>query len=133
MKFSTVKIILIFVLLAQFLFTGAVLAASQKDIMAQVQAGGDEAGIATSKPAQTFVAELIQIVLASVGMVFIVLIFYGGYGLVTAQGNEEKAKQAGKTIQAAAIGLLIILMAYGITYFVASHFQEAAAGALKTQ
>lgn len=100
------------------------------NIMGQIQAGGQSAGIATVKPPQQVIAEIIQIALRTVGIVFIALIVYGGYKLITAGGNEEQAKKALSIIKPAIVGLLIILMAYGITLFVAAKFSQAAAGGI---
>lgn len=103
-------------------------AALSENVMEQVKIGGEKAGMTEKNKAaespQKFIAEIVQILLGTVGIVFIVLIFFGGYELVTAHGSEEKAKKALGIIQPAVIGLLIILMAYGITTFVASRFKQ---------
>lgn len=63
-------------------------------------------------------ALLIQGFLGILGIIFIILIILAGYHYMTAQGEEEKVKKATQTIWRAIIGLMIIIAAYSITYFV---------------
>lgn len=100
------------------------------NVMGQVDVGAANAGLTAPMPPQLLVAEIIRIVLSTVGIVFIVLIVYGGYMMVTAGGEEEKAKKAQGIIQKAVVGLVIILMAYSITLFVAIRFQQAAGASM---
>lgn len=64
------------------------------------------------------IAVVIQTFLGFLGIIFVVLIIYGGYLWMTARGNEEQVNKAKDTIKRAAVGLVIILAAYSITYFV---------------
>jgi hypothetical protein len=67
-----------------------------------------------------FINNAIQIVLGLLGIIFIVLIIYGGITWTTAGGDETKVEQAQKTIKNSVIGLIIVIAAYAITYFVIS-------------
>jgi hypothetical protein len=49
---------------------------------------------------------------------------------MTAAGNEEQITKAKKTMTAAAIGLIIILAAWGIAIYVAAALRRAATGEL---
>jgi cytochrome bd-type quinol oxidase subunit 2 len=60
----------------------------------------------------------IQAILALLGIIFIVLIVYGGITWMTAEGEESKIEKAKKTIQNSIIGLIIVVSAYAISYFV---------------
>jgi cytochrome bd-type quinol oxidase subunit 2 len=64
------------------------------------------------------VATVIKGALSLLAVVFIILIVLAGFKWMTAQGNEENVKQAQETLKTAIIGLIIVLAAYGITYFV---------------
>lgn len=97
----------------------------QQQISGQIEAGREKAGIADAVSFQTVVARVIYVVLSTVGIVFIALLAYGGYDLITARGEEEKIKKAISIIRPAIIGLVIILLSYSITYFVAERFQQA--------
>jgi len=68
--------------------------------------------------------KMIQIAISAflglLGIIFLVLIIYAGYNWMTAQGDEEKVTIAKNTLTRAVIGLIIIVAAYSITYFVFS-------------
>lgn len=61
---------------------------------------------------------VIQIALSFLGVIFLILMIYGGFLWMTARGNEEEVKKAKNLIQAAIIGLIIVVSAYAISYFV---------------
>lgn len=71
------------------------------------------------------VATVIKAILALVGTVFLVLTIYAGIMWMTAQGNEERVTKAQDIIKASVIGLIIIMSAYAITYFVTSKLGSA--------
>jgi predicted acyltransferase len=52
------------------------------------------------------------------GIIFVGLMVFTGYIWMTAQGDEQKVTKAKDTLQMAIIGLVIVLAAYSITYFV---------------
>ena len=64
------------------------------------------------------VATVISAVLGLLGVIFIVLMVYAGFLWMTARGNEDQVKKAVGIIQTAIIGLIIVIAAYSITYFV---------------
>lgn len=63
---------------------------------------------------------LVGTALSLIGVVFFILMIYGGLMWMTARGNEENTKKAFGTITAAVIGLLLVLASYAITRFVFS-------------
>jgi hypothetical protein len=67
--------------------------------------------------------------LSLLGIIFIVLIIVGGYNWMTAAGDEEKIKKAKDTLRRAIIGLIIVVSAYAITYFVFSNLEGVSGGA----
>ncbi len=75
------------------------------------------------------VATIIKGFLGLLGVIFIILIVLAGYNWMTAAGDEEKIKKATSTIRSAIIGLLIIIAAYAITYFVFQNLPGAGGGA----
>jgi len=54
------------------------------------------------------------------------LAIYAGYNWMTAQGEEEKVTKAKDTLTAAIIGLVIVIAAYAISYYVISALGGAA-------
>jgi TRAP-type C4-dicarboxylate transport system permease small subunit len=71
---------------------------------------------------------VINVFLGLLGTIFLILIIYGGFLWMTAAGNEEKIKKATQVIGRAVIGIIIVAMAYGITYFVLQAVTNATLG-----
>lgn len=63
-------------------------------------------------------ATVIKIFTSLLGIIFLVLIVYAGYNWMTAGGDSAKIDKAKEIMQRAVIGLIIIVAAYSITYFV---------------
>lgn len=66
------------------------------------------------------VGKLIGSALGLLGIILVVIIIYAGFLWMTAQGSEEKVKQAKLMIKNAIIGMILIFTAYAITNFVLS-------------
>jgi hypothetical protein len=60
--------------------------------------------------------------LSLLGVIFIILMIYGGYNWMTAGGNEDKMTTAKNTIKSAIIGLIIIAGAWAIYIFISRNF-----------
>lgn len=56
--------------------------------------------------------------LSLLGIIFFILILYAGIRWMTAMGKTEDVEKAKSTIEAAVIGLVIVLAAYAVTNFV---------------
>lgn len=63
--------------------------------------------------------------LTLMGVLFMVLIIYGGFIWMTAAGEEGKIERAKKIVTGSIIGLSIILMARVITFFLLGAFEGA--------
>lgn len=63
-------------------------------------------------------ATLISIVLGFLALIFLVLTIMAGFKWMTAGGNDEEVKKAQTSLKNAVIGLVIVLAAYAITYFI---------------
>lgn len=66
----------------------------------------------------SIVASIIRTALSLLALIFLVLVVFSGFQWMTAAGNESKIEKAQETIKAALIGLIIVLAAYAITYFI---------------
>lgn len=66
----------------------------------------------------TTIGKIIGALLSFVGVVFLVLMIYGGFTWMMARGNEQEVTKAKSLIEAAIIGLVIVLAAYAITGFI---------------
>ncbi|MBN2884995.1 hypothetical protein JXE04_03645 [Patescibacteria group bacterium] len=67
----------------------------------------------------------INIALLFLGVIFLVLVLIAGFKYMTAAGNEEQVKGALKNITHATIGLVIVLSAWGISYWILMRLQAA--------
>ena len=125
--FKKIKYYLVIFLssLSQFLLIKPVSAGYIKgptwdELQKQMKTSGDKGFGAT--PTETSMAEVVATVikgfLSLLGVIFVVLIIVAGYNWMTAAGDEEKVTKAKQTLQRAIIGLIIIIAAYAITYFV---------------
>jgi len=63
-------------------------------------------------------ATIIQAFLGLLGIIFLVLVIIAGFKWMTAAGNEEQIKKSQATIKNSVIGIIIIITAYAITYYV---------------
>ncbi|HNQ45167.1 MAG TPA: pilin [bacterium] len=80
---------------------------------------GEVAGYDTTKDSVLpIVANIVNIVYGLIGVIFFILIIYGGILWMTAGGKDEQVKKAQNIIQRSAIGLFIVVLAYAITYFI---------------
>ena len=67
---------------------------------------------------ETIVAIVIRSILGLLGVIFLVLMVYGGFLWMTAKGNEQQVEKAKNLITAAIIGLIIVLSSYAISVFI---------------
>lgn len=73
-------------------------------------------------------ARIINIVLTLLGIIFLILLITAGFRYMTAGGNEDQVKASIKQITQAVIGLVIILAAWSITYFIIVRLRAASFG-----
>lgn len=66
----------------------------------------------------TIVGYIVGALLSLMGVIFLVLVIFGGILWMTAEGNSEKVTKAINILKNAAIGLIIVLAAYSIVFFV---------------
>lgn len=129
MKLASHKKILLFILpimlLANFALALNAVAADPagKDLEKQLQAAGSPWG-GTAPSGGTSLAGIvgmvISVILGLLGIIFLVLIIYAGFLWMTAGGDEEKVTKAKETLTRAVIGLIIIVAAGAINWWVLS-------------
>ena len=71
---------------------------------------------------------VINILMSLLSLVAVCLILWGGFLWMTSNGSEEKVAKAKKILINSAIGLVIILSAWGITYFILKKLVGATGG-----
>jgi len=126
---STKKSWLILSLVFIFLFFPAMTLAGEdeweyEDVNPEWRSWGEEAGLPTRNLRDT-ASSIVQWLLGLLAFVAVVMIIIGGFWWMTAGGNDEKVGKAKNMIQAAVIGLVIILLAWAITIFVIEVVENA--------
>ena len=115
------KILLIFILCTSLTFGSSAFAQLKKgDIETNskkiTEAAGYEGVTGMSLPVT--ISLVIKIFLGTLGIILLVIIIAAGFSWFTAGGDTAKVKKAKDNMTNAIIGLLIVLSAYSITYFV---------------
>ncbi len=86
--------------------------------------GGEE----PEYPVKIIVAKVVRRFLEFLGIIFLILILWGGYKYMMAGGNEDKVNEAVDQIKQGVIGLVIMLAAYSITFYVTEYIKRAVTG-----
>lgn len=89
-------------------------------------AGYNTRGESADTELMSMISTIIQAALSFLGVIFLILMIYGGYLWMTASGNEQQVEKAKSLITAAIIGLIIVVSAYAISYFVIAKLGGAA-------
>ena len=116
---SKITIIFATFLLIFNIFLVSSVDASSNSILWNDQEGAvqNNIGIGNDDP-RLIAANLINVVLGFLGILFLVLTIFAGFKWMTAAGNDEQVAGAKKLLTAAVIGLVIILSSYAISAFV---------------
>ena len=71
---------------------------------------------------------VIRVILGLTGVIFLVLTVYAGFLWMTASGEKEKIEKAQGIIKTSIIGLVVVIAAYSITYFVVGQLGTVTSG-----
>lgn len=85
---------------------------------------GEAAGLSTLD-VRTLIARIVNVFVGFLGLVFVLLTLYAGWGVMMARGNSDEMQKALGTLKHAIIGLIVILMAYSFTSFILNSLLEA--------
>ena len=119
---KTIKQILILICLIVILILPYfVFAANPLDMLKDT---GTDAGYAeaTDQSMAQIAGTVVSAFLGLLGIIFIILMLYGGYQWMTARGNEEQVNKAKDIIRTTIIGLIIIIGSYAIWNFIFYNF-----------
>jgi hypothetical protein len=83
-----------------------------------------KSGLQTTVTPEQYAAGIVSTFLTLIGIIFVVLLIYGGYLYLTSQGESEKVGKGKKVITASIVGLAIIITGYSITYFITSQLEQ---------
>ncbi len=118
---SAVAIALALTLPLLFGATAPVLASDLEDNLGDV---GDESDL-TTEDLTTTIGVLISVLVSVLGIVLLILIIYAGFLWMTAGGNADQVGKAKTIMINSVIGLIILLAAYSISYFVINALSSA--------
>ncbi len=110
-------ILSLFIICCLFNFTtaNAIEAGGLEDTADQAGFG---AGITEASSISGAIGEIIGVFLSFFGIIFFILMVYGGFMWMTAAGNNDRVETAKKIIANAILGLIIVFSAYIITYII---------------
>ncbi|MCU0679465.1 MAG: hypothetical protein MUC28_03425 [Planctomycetes bacterium] len=74
------------------------------------------------------IGKIIAIILSFLGVIFLLLMIYGGFTWMTARGNEQQIAKAKGILYNALIGLIVVLAAYAITAYFGEEIAKAVTG-----
>lgn len=90
----------------------------------KIMQSASKMGFNTSGGAQ--IEDVVGIVISSIlgflGVIFGILIIYGGFLWMMAGGNDQEVDKAKKIIKNAAVGLIVVLLSYGLSWLVLNIF-----------
>ena len=113
-------IIYLAIFLAFFVCINSVYAAAADDAFKNLGTAATKGygGTPTIQDVPTTIGKIAGIVLSFVGVLFLGLLVYGGFGWMMAKGNQAEVTKAKDLIEAAVFGLILILSAYALTSFI---------------
>ena len=74
---------------------------------------------------RTVAVNLINVLLGVLGIIFLLLVLYGGFLWMTAGGDDSRAEKGRAIIRNAIVGLIVIFLAFAITTFVFTLLTDA--------
>jgi len=80
--------------------------------------GAAAPGYSTGTDIYQIIGTIISTVLSLLGIIFVILIIYGGITWMTAEGEEARVEKAQRIMREAVVGLIIVMSAYAISYFI---------------
>lgn len=86
-----------------------------------------QTGISTAElvGGNSIIATIIFNILGMVGVIFLILMIWGGVMWMTSGGNEQRVGRAKTILSTATIGLIIVMTAYSVTYFITDSLTNA--------
>ena len=121
-------LLIIFLLISALTAAVPVLAQDYRgEAMTQLGAAVGEkgAGFGPASDPRAVAAYTVQIIMGTMGIIFLGLMVYAGYLMLTSAGEEEKMLKGRKIIWQAVLGILISLSAFSIALFTEKYLREA--------
>lgn len=109
-----------------FLFNGTEHALAQ-DILTGLDVAAGEGGAGFSEEnadSTVLIARLVNAVITISGVIFLILLVYGGMLYLLAGGSEDNVKKAKRLLVSSIVGLIIIVSSYAISFYVFERLAE---------
>lgn len=100
---------------------------AMQNLSSNTQQLGNASGLGKASVG-SIISTIIQAALGFLAAIFLVLMIVAGFQWMTASGNDAQVKKAVDTIKTAIIGLVIVLAAYAITYFIFKYLPFSGSG-----
>lgn len=75
-------------------------------------------GVPLDAGPSTIIGQVVGAALSFIGILFLILMIYGGFLWMTARGNQEQVQKAIELIISAVVGIIIVAAAYLLTQFI---------------
>ncbi len=84
----------------------------------------DKEVVLSNEDPRTVTVKMINVVLSFLGLIALVVVLFGGFKWMTSGGNQENVATAKKILIAGLIGLVIIIISWGITAYIIAQVSE---------
>jgi heme/copper-type cytochrome/quinol oxidase subunit 2 len=74
----------------------------------------------------TIIGNILKVIFGVLGIVFLIMLLYGGFLWMTDEGKGEQTNRAKDIIRSSIIGLIIVVTSYIFTIFIVNSLQTAA-------
>ncbi|MFH1565461.1 MAG: hypothetical protein ABIC82_06540 [bacterium] len=118
--FSLILLFIMFIFSFNFVIADEITLGTLKDASTELSTFGLKTGFGTTHNIDTIIGLVIKYILSFMGVVFLVLLIYGGFIWMLARGASEEVTKSKEIMINAIIGLGIVLGAYLITDWIVS-------------
>lgn len=94
----------------------------REDFQNQVDTISTDIGYNSTDTLEGMIGTIIRIILSILGSIFLLFMFFAGFKWMRAAGNQEIIKKAQSQIKSLTIGLIIIIAAYALSFWIAGVF-----------
>jgi hypothetical protein len=110
------------VIFTLFVFFTPIIVSATVDIFG-IRTIEDETHLTNEDP-RALSVRIINIALSFLGIIAVIIILFGGFKWMTAGGNQEEVGKAKKILIAGLIGLIVILLSWGVSSWVITEVSD---------
>ncbi len=121
---KNLKLVIIFLFISM-IFINTASQISALDMTNKLETLANKASFQKQPNLAETIGQIIKGALSLLGVIFMLLVIYGGFLWMTAAGNEEQITKAKNILKASIIGLIIVIGAYAIAFFVVNQIVTA--------